>query len=87
MVSGSLNGWLILIGLGLVSHAGGQGLFTYALAHLPASFSSMMGLMQVAVASVVAWMLFGEPLTAMMLLSGAAILIGIALCRKATSNA
>jgi hypothetical protein len=32
-------------------------------------------------------MLFGEPLTAMMLWSGAAILIGIALCRKATSNA
>lgn len=87
MISGSLNGWLILIGLGLVSHAGGQGLFTYALAHLPASFSSMMGLMQVAVASVGAWMLFSEPLTAMMLLSGAAILIGIALCRKATSNA
>jgi drug/metabolite transporter (DMT)-like permease len=87
MISGSLYGWSVLIALGLVSHAGGQGLFTYALAHLPASFSSMMGLMQVAVASVVAWMLFGEPLTAMMLLSGAAILIGIALCRKATSNA
>jgi drug/metabolite transporter (DMT)-like permease len=87
MISGSLYGWSILVGLGLVSHAGGQGLFTYALAHLPASFSSMMGLMQVGVASIAAWILFSEPLTAMMLLSGAAILIGIALCRKATSHA
>lgn len=87
MISGSLYGWSVLVALGLISHAGGQGLFTYALAHLPASFSSMMGLMQVAVASVVAWMLFAEPLTAMMLLSGAAILIGIGLCRRATSNA
>jgi drug/metabolite transporter (DMT)-like permease len=87
MISGSFYGWSVLVALGLISHAGGQGFFTYALAHLPASFSSMMGLMQVAVASVVAWMLFAEPLTAMMLVSGAAILIGITLCRKATINA
>jgi drug/metabolite transporter (DMT)-like permease len=46
----------------------------------------MMGLMQVAVASVVAAMLFAEPLSAMMLVSGAAILVGIVLCRKATSH-
>ena len=85
MLSGSLNGWLILAGLAVISHAGGQGLMTFALAHLPTSFSSMMGLMQTAVAAVVAWALFSEPLTLLMLASGAAILAGIWLCRKATA--
>jgi drug/metabolite transporter (DMT)-like permease len=84
MLSASLNGWLILIALAVISHAGGQGLVTFALAHLPTSFSSMMGLMQTAVAAVVAWILLSEPLTLMMLASGAAILAGIWICRKAT---
>jgi drug/metabolite transporter (DMT)-like permease len=85
MLSGSLNGWLILIALAVISHAGGQGMMTFALAHLPTSFSSMSGLMQTAVAAVVAWFLLSEPLTLMMLASGAAILAGIWICRKATA--
>jgi drug/metabolite transporter (DMT)-like permease len=84
LLSGSLEGWLILLGLAVVSHAGGQGLMTFALAHLPTSFSSMTGLMQTAVAAVAAWVLFAEPLTPMMLASGATILAGIWICRKAT---
>src|SRR5258708_5477524 len=42
----SLNGWGILIGLALISHAAGQGLIAYALAHLPAPFSSVSLLSQ-----------------------------------------
>lgn len=86
LLSGSINGWLILLSLALVSHVGGQGMMTFALAHLPTSFSSMMGLMQTAVAAVLAWLLFSEPLTLMMLASGAAILAGIWICRKATAG-
>ena len=82
----SLDGWLILLALAVISHAGGQGLMTFALAHLPTSFSSMMGLMQTAVAAVLAWILLSEPLTLMMLASGAAILAGIWICRKATAG-
>lgn len=85
MLSASLAGWLILIALAVVSHAGGQGMMTFALAHLPTSLSSMTGLMQTAVAAVVAWILLAEPLTLMMLASGAAILAGIWICRKATA--
>jgi drug/metabolite transporter (DMT)-like permease len=85
MVSSSLYGWLILLGLAVISHAGGQGLMTFALAHLPPSFSAMTNLMQTAVAAVVAWILFSEPLTLMMLASGAAILAGIWICRRATA--
>ncbi|TMJ35104.1 MAG: DMT family transporter [Alphaproteobacteria bacterium] len=83
ILSGSLDGWLILLALAVISHAGGQGLMTFALAHLPMSFSSMMGLMQTAVAAILAWILLSEPLTLMMLASGAAILAGIWNCRKA----
>lgn len=85
MLSGSLYGWLIVLALAVISHAGGQGLMTFALAHLPTSFSSMMGLMQTGVAAVVAWILFSEPLTPLMLASGATILVGIWLCRRATA--
>ncbi|MGE0007972.1 MAG: DMT family transporter [Parvibaculaceae bacterium] len=87
LLSGSLGGWLILLGLAVVSHAGGQGLMTFALAHLPTSFSSMTGLLQTAVAAVVAWILFSEPLTPLMLASGATILAGIWICRRATAAA
>jgi drug/metabolite transporter (DMT)-like permease len=86
LLSGSVNGWLILLCLAVVSHVGGQGMMTFALAHLPASVSSMMGLMQTAVAAVVAWILFSEPLTPIMLASGAAILAGIWVCRRATAS-
>lgn len=85
LLSGSLEGWLILLGLAVISHSGGQGLMTFALAHLPTSFSSMTGLMQTAVAAVAAWVLFAEPLTPLMVASGAAILAGIWICRRATA--
>ena len=35
----SATGWLKLLGLAWISHAAGQGLIAYALAHLPAAFS------------------------------------------------
>jgi len=73
----------ILIALAAVSHVGGQGLFAYALAHLPASLSSMMQLMGTAVAALAAWAIFGEALTWFKLASAAAILIGIWICQRA----
>ncbi|MBL8895502.1 MAG: DMT family transporter [Rhizobiales bacterium] len=74
---------VILIALAAVSHIGGQGLFAYAMAHLPASLSSMMQLMGTAVAALAAWTIFGEALTWPKLASAAAILIGIWICQRA----
>lgn len=73
----------VLIALAAVSHVGGQGLFAYALAHLPTSLSSMMQLMGTAVAALAAWAIFGEALTWLKLASAAAILIGIYICQRA----
>ena len=78
----SATGWLKLVGLALVSHAAGQGLIAYALAHLPAAFSSVSLLFQPVMAAVFAWVLLGEPLVALQVAGGAVVLIGIWLARR-----
>ena len=40
MLPRSAAGWWVLIGLAWISHAAGQGLIAYALAHLPAALSN-----------------------------------------------
>lgn len=76
------DGWLVLAGLALFSHAGGQSLIAYALAHLPASFSSVSLLLQPAAAAILAWMLLNEPLGVLQAAGAAVILVGILLARR-----
>lgn len=71
------TGWVVLIGLALVSQVGGQSLIAYGFAHLPASFSSLSLLLQPAVAAVLAWMLLGERLSLLQAVGGLVILCGI----------
>jgi drug/metabolite transporter (DMT)-like permease len=78
-------GWLDLVGLALISHAAGQGLIAYALAHLPAAFSSVTLLLQPVMAALFAWGLLGEPLSALQLVAGAMVLAGIYLARRGSS--
>ena len=78
----TLFGWAIILGLALISHAGGQGLITYALAYLPTAFSSLTLLLQPVVAAILAWMLLAEPIGAMQALGGAIVLLGILLARR-----
>jgi drug/metabolite transporter (DMT)-like permease len=82
MVPESLAGWLDLLGLALVSHAAGQGLIAYALAHLPAAFSSVSLLLQPVMAALFAWLLLAEPLAPLQLAGGAIVLFGIYLARR-----
>ena len=82
MLPASAAGWLDLAGLALVSHAAGQGLIAYALAHLPAAFSSVSLLLQPVIAALFAWLLLGEPLGPLQLAAAALVLAGIALARR-----
>jgi drug/metabolite transporter (DMT)-like permease len=75
-------GWLTLVGLALVSHAAGQGLIAYALAHLPAAFSSVSLLFQPVMAAVFAWLLLGETLAPAQIAGGIVVLVGIYLSRR-----
>jgi len=73
----SLHAWTVLLALALISHAGGQTLIAYALAQLPAAFSSVALLLEPLVAAVVAWPLFGERLGPIEIAGGLLVLGGI----------
>jgi drug/metabolite transporter (DMT)-like permease len=85
MLPGSATGWLTLLGLALISHAAGQGLIAYALAHLPAAFSSVSLLLQPVMAALFAWVLLAEPLVPLQMVGGAVVLVGIYLARRGSS--
>jgi drug/metabolite transporter (DMT)-like permease len=78
----TLFGWAILIGLALISQVGGQGLIAYALAHLPAPFSSVTLLLQPVVAAVLAWFILNETLGPWQAVGGVTVLVGIWLARR-----
>lgn len=86
LIAATLKGWLVLLGLALVSHSGGQGMIAYALAHLPAAFSSVSLLLQPVVAACLAWLLLGEALTALQGVGAALILTGILLARRGSRS-
>lgn len=80
----SMPGWGVLLGLAWFSHAFGQGLIAFALAHLPVTFSSVGLLLQPLVAALLAWVILGEALGPWQALGGAVIMAGIALARIGT---
>ena len=78
----SVTGWSVLIGLAVLSHALGQGLIAYALAHLPAGFSALSLLIEPVLAALFAWVWLGERLGALQWVGGAIILAGIAVAAR-----
>lgn len=85
MLPATITGWLFLLGLALVSHAAGQGLIAYALAHLPAAFSSVSLLFQPVMAALFAWVLLAEPLVPLQMVGGLTVLLGIYLARRGSA--
>ena len=82
LMPSTLFGWAILAGIAFISHAGGQGLFTYALAYLPTAFSALTLLLQPVVAALLAWALLSEPIGAMQAVGGLIVLAGILIARR-----
>ncbi len=77
----SLRGVLALIGMGWISHAGGQGLLAVALGRLPASFSSLVIFLEAIAAAGFGYLFVGEAVSSMQALGGLAILAGIYVAR------
>jgi drug/metabolite transporter (DMT)-like permease len=75
-------GWMVLIGLALVTQIVGQGIIAYAFAHLPASISSVSLLIQPVMASLYAWVLFREAVGPAQWIGGAIVLGGIWLAKR-----
>lgn len=82
VVPGTARGWAVVVGLALTAHVLGQGLITYAFAHLPASHSSLTLLLQPVVAALAGWWLLGERLTAGQAAGGLVVLAGLWLARR-----
>ncbi|MEQ8247190.1 MAG: DMT family transporter [Alphaproteobacteria bacterium] len=76
------HGWLILIGLAVISHTFGQSLIAFALAHLAASYSSLTLLIQPVGATILAWVLLGQGMQVQQALGGVTVLAGIFLARE-----
>lgn len=73
----TLNGWLVLVALGLVVQVGGQGLVAYGVGRLPIVGSTVLLWMQPLVAAVLAWILFAEALGPLAIGGALLVLAGI----------
>lgn len=81
----SLNGWLTLLSLAIVSQVLGQGLLAVALGKLPATFSSLVIFLEAVGAAALGWLVLNEALGAVQLFGGALILFGIWIARPRTA--
>jgi drug/metabolite transporter (DMT)-like permease len=79
----TLAGLAVLFGVGWISHATGQGLVTFALAVLPASFTALTLMAQPVSAALLAWLVLSEPVALPTAIGGAIVLFGIMLARRA----
>jgi len=82
MLADSAYGWVILFALAGVSHAAGQGLIAFALAHLPAGMAALGLLTEPVAAAILAMVILAEPITGWQTVGGAIILWGIFVARK-----
>ena len=73
----SLAGWIVMFGLAWLSHAGGQGLLSFALGRLPSVFSSLVIFLEAVAAAGLSWLILGESLAVIQILGGICILAGI----------
>jgi len=71
-------GWWPLLGVGVVSHAIGQGLIAYGLAGLPASLASITLLVQPLCVALLGWLILGQRLDWLQAAGGIAVIAGLA---------
>jgi drug/metabolite transporter (DMT)-like permease len=79
------KGYAALAAMGLISHAGGQGLLTLALGVLSAAFSSLVIFMEAVAGAFFGWLFFSEELTMLQLSGGILILFGVWIARPESS--
>lgn len=77
----SLDGWLTLLSLAIISQVLGQGLLAVALGRLPATFSSLVIFLEAVGAAALGWLILSEKLGPLQIFGGALILLGIWVAR------
>jgi drug/metabolite transporter (DMT)-like permease len=81
MVPSSALGWTIVILLGVVSHAMGQGLTSVAIGRAPVGLIAVVILAQPAVSALIAWLVLGEAMSPLQWIGAGIILAAIGLAR------
>ena len=84
MLPQTLDGWLILVGLALSAQIIGLGLITFAFAHLPSSFASVVLFSQPVLSVLVARIFIYEPTSLLQVAGCGVILAGIYVARLGT---
>ena len=77
----SARGWTVVILLGVVSHAMGQGLTSVAIGRVPVGWLAVVILAQPPFSALLAWLVLGETMSALQLVGGAVILVAVLLAR------
>lgn len=83
----TIDGWMVLAGLAIVSQALGQGMIAYAFAYLPPAFGAVSLLLQPVLAAVFAWILFAEALGPIQAAGIAVVLAGVITARQGALRA
>jgi drug/metabolite transporter (DMT)-like permease len=81
MVPTSALGWTIVVLLGVVTHATGQGLTSVAMGRAPVSLIALVLLAQPPFSALIAWLVLGEAMTPQQIAGGAIILVAVVLSR------
>jgi len=82
VLAGDFRGWMVLLALALISHAGGQGMVAYAMAHLPAAFTSVTLILEVVSAALLGWLFLSESLGLWQWVGAGIIMLGIVAARR-----
>jgi len=75
----TMQGWLILAGLSFFVHVIGQGLMSYSMAHLTATFSALITLVGPIVGAIISYCFFAESLSLIQTIGSIIIILGIVL--------
>lgn len=82
LLPATLTGWLPLLALGVIVHAGGQGGIAFGLGRVPAALASLIILVQPVVAAIAGWIIFGEALVASQMLGAVFVLAGVYVAQR-----
>jgi len=86
LVPATLHGWIILLGLALIAHAGGQSCIAFALSRVPAAPASLI-LLGVPIPTVLmAWAILGEQPSWHQAVGGAIVLAGIGVAQRSRAG-
>jgi len=82
ILPGTVAGWAVLVALGLVSHAMGQGLVAFGMREVPVGLASIFLLAQPIVAALAAWAVFGETMGPVEAVGAVLVLAGLVISSR-----